>query len=43
MMSARDIMYWIVGGALAVWGVIGVFWFLLELAKVARGEDNDGE
>lgn len=43
MMSLRDILFVVVGGFIALWGVFGAFWFLLELARIARGEDEHGE
>lgn len=42
-MTVRDILFMVVGEALTLWFVIGVFWFLLELARIARGEDEHGE
>ena len=43
MMSASDILFWIVGGFIAFWFTVGMLWFLGELVQKARGEDNDGE
>lgn len=42
-MTLRDVLFMVVGGLITIWGVIGMFWFLLELARIARGEDGHGE